>query len=299
MGLLSGSVSISRFNVTKVPTKPDFEKAGFREIEPGSEVRLSRGFVPIEPGEPYKFGHKRWAFRVRIDRLRPDPTTVRERYRALIRTELDAGAEYVGPKKRKELRTLAEEEVLVRTSPTSRIIEGVIDGKELYVASTARNQIGIVLEVLREINISAEPKAPWTDREQPEVESEVSIQEPGQSILGARFLRDMWGDAELTIEPEAGYVRLCTADTKVTLAGVVEHDLMHFIEHEAEIVNAKMTTGEITFRFDALSFSVSNLRVDTERYDHWTNLLDARLEKISEVFDLLEAKFEEVVSALG
>ena len=45
MGLLSGSVSITRFNVTKMPAKPDFDKAAFKEIAEGSEVRLSRGFV--------------------------------------------------------------------------------------------------------------------------------------------------------------------------------------------------------------------------------------------------------------
>lgn len=298
MGLLSGSVSITRFNITKFPKKPDFERAAFREIPEGSEVRLSRGFLPLELDEPFEFGHRRWAFRVRIDRVRPDATLVKERFRQLVKTELDSGAEFVGPKMRKQLRALAEEEIVVRTSPTSRIIEGAIDGPELYIASTAKNQIGIVLEVLREIGIVAEPKAPWTDRDQPEIESVISAHEPGQSVLGARFLKEMWGDAELTIEPESGFVRLQTSDTKVTLSGGVGHEMMHFMEHEAEITNAKLTTGEVSFRFDALAFSVSNLRIDTERFDHWTNTLDARLEKIGEVFDLLEAKFEEAVELM-
>ena len=40
MGLLSGSVSVTRYNITKMPRKPDFEPARFLEIQPGSESVL-------------------------------------------------------------------------------------------------------------------------------------------------------------------------------------------------------------------------------------------------------------------
>ncbi len=300
MGLMSGSVSVTRYNLTKMPKKLDFEQARFQEIQPGSELRLSKGFIPMEPGAEYELGHRRWAFRVRIDQLRPDPTQVRERYRELVRAELDAGTEIVGPKKRKELRTLAEEEILVATSPTTRIVEGAIDGRVLYVASAAKSQLGIVLEQLRRLGLDAQPKAPWTDRELPEYQSEVfESHEPGESALGCRFLKDLVGDMELTIEPESGYVKLRTSETHVTISGGVLHDLLHFIETDAEILSAKVTTGETSFRFDAPSYRLSNLRIETERHEHWTETLDERLEKISDVFDLLDAKFDDLIAELG
>jgi len=300
MGLLSGSVSVTRYNLTKLPKKLDFDRARFQEIQPGSEVRMSKGFIPMEPGADYEVGHRRWAFRVRIDQLRPDATQVRERYRDLIRTELDAGAESVGPKKRKELRSLAEEEILVNTSPTTRIIEGAIDGRVLYVASTAKSQLGIVLEELRRLGVEAQAKAPWTDRDVPAYHSDVfESHEPGESALGCRFLKDLVGDMELTIEPESGYVKLRTSDTNVTISGGVLHDLLHFIETDAEILSAKVTTGETSFRFDAPSYRLSNLRIETERHGHWTERLEERLEKISDVFDLLDAKFDDLIAQLS
>lgn len=300
MGLLSGSVSVTRYNLTKMPKKLDFDKARFQEIQPGSEIRLSQGFIPMEPGADYEVGHRRWGFRVRIDQLRPDATQVRERYRELIRTELDAGAESVGPKKRKELRSLAEEEILVTTSPSTRIIEGAIDGRILYVASAAKSQLGIVLEQLRRLGVEAQLKAPWTDREVPAYHSDVfESHEPGESALGCRFLKDLVGDMELTIEPESGYVKLRTTDTNVTISGGVLHDLLHFIETEAEILSAKVTTGETSFRFDAPSYRLSNLRIETERHGHWTERLEERLERISDVFDLLDAKFDDLIAQLS
>ena len=115
MGLLTGSISISRFNVLAKPAELDFEPAAFREIMPGSQVRESVGFVPFEPEAPYEVGAQRWAFRVRIDRLKADPTGVRERLKQLVKTEMEqSGLPFVGSKKRKELRHLAEEELLVR-----------------------------------------------------------------------------------------------------------------------------------------------------------------------------------------
>ena len=52
MGLLSGTVSVTRFNVSVPPDGPDFERARFWAIEPGSEVRERMGFVPFEVEVP-------------------------------------------------------------------------------------------------------------------------------------------------------------------------------------------------------------------------------------------------------
>src|SRR5688500_11941065 len=107
MGLLRGSATVTRFQVVHVPPAPDFERARFEEIPPASEVRERIGFVPFEPGAPYEVGTRRFAFRVRIDRRKPDPTAVRERLADLVRTEMEAsGRDWVGSKRKRELRQL-------------------------------------------------------------------------------------------------------------------------------------------------------------------------------------------------
>lgn len=293
MGLLSGAVSVSRYNVTSCPEEPDFERARFTEIPTGSEVKERVGFVPFEPEAPYEVGARRFAFRVRIDKVRPDPTLVRERVKQLVRVELETtGTPYVGPKKRKQLRHLAEEEILPRTSPTSRIVEGVIDGGLLYVGTTASTHLGTVLLQLRQIGVVAEMKTPWVDGGEPEVMSDfVETREAGESVLGCRFLKALMGDPDLLVEPESGHVRLQTPDAKVTLTGAVLPELHRYVERGAEILAAKLTTPETSFKLDALSWRLSGLKVEAGRHDHWTQLLDERLERIGSVFELLDAKY--------
>jgi hypothetical protein len=295
MGLLSGSVSVSRFNVTKLPKTVDFDRAAFREIEPGSEIRVRQGFVPPDVGVPYEAGTKRWAFRARMDRLRADPTLLRERFRQLVHAEIAAGAQFLSAKRRREIREQADEELTAQTLPSSRIIEGCLDGRVLYVASTAMAYLGVVTELLRKIGVHVEPKAPWIDRgdlESPA--SVVSDLQPGQSVLGSRLLKELLGDSEVSIAEDNGYARLQTPDTKVTLSGSVLHELMHYVELDSEILVANMTAGEVTFRFDALSFRLSILKIETSKHEHWTERLDERLEKIAAVFDLLDRKFIEL-----
>lgn len=293
MGLLSGSASVTRFAVTARPPEPDFEAAAFRAIAPGSEVRESIGFLPFEPGADYRVGHARWAFRLRVDRLRPDPTAVAERLKQLVAAEIEAtGAPFVAPGKRKRLKELAEEELIVQSSPRSKIVEGAIDGDVLYLGTTAKNAIGLATGLLRRIGVAVEPKAPWLDREEPAVESEtVETREPGESILGCRFLAALAGETDLFFEPIAGSVRLAAGATRVTLADVVLADVLAYLERGAEVLAAKLTTGEITFRLDGASWRIGGLAIDAGRHDHWTELLDARLERIAAVYELLDAKY--------
>ncbi len=300
MGLLSGPVSVTRFNVAPFPDVPDFESERFIEIQPGSEVRERVGFVPMEPEAPYEVGQGRYAFRVRIDKLKPDPTAVKERVKQLVRTELDAGAEFVGARKKKELKQLAEEELIVKTTPASKIVECCLDGKVLYVASTAKQHLGKVIAQLRKIGVVADHKTPWIDRGDPEVESEiVPAYEPGQSVLGCRFLKALMGDRELMFEGEVGYAQLQTGEARITLSGAITSDLHRYVQRGAEILAAKLLTGDAAFRLDALSFRLASLRVETSRHEHWIELLDERLEKIAGVFELLESKYKELASRLG
>lgn len=301
MALLSGSASIARFKITSRPEEPDFEAARFTEIAPGSEVRESIGFVPMEPGAEYRVGHRRFAFRVRIDTLRPDPTAVRERVRDLISAELEAtGNPYVGSRQRRRLRELAEEELIVRSAPRSRIVEGAIDGGVLYVGTTAKSRLGTVLVLLQRIGVYTAPMAPWIDDqvaagEDPGLESTVvEAPQEGQSVLGCRFLKALVGDRELFIEPASGSVRLATHDTRVSLSGAVLGDLLRYLERGAEILSAKLTTGEISLRLDALDFHIGGLRIESGRHEHWSELLDERLEAITAAWELLDRKYVEL-----
>ncbi|MEM7481003.1 MAG: hypothetical protein AAF481_07490 [Acidobacteriota bacterium] len=293
MPLISGSASVTRFSIVHSPEPPDFERAAFHGIAPGSEVRDAVGFVPFELGAPWEVGHRRYAFRVQIDKLRPDPVAVKERLKQLVHVEQEqTGAPFVGPKKRKRLKELAEEELISQARPRSQIIECCMDGPLLYVGTTAKAYLGTVLQLLRQIDVVADYKAPWIDLDEPEVDGEiVETTEPGQSVLGCRFLKAVLGDRDIMVEPEAGYVRLQTREARITLTGAVLNDLRHYVKKDAELLAAKLVAGESAFRFDALSWRIGSLRIETARHEHWTDLLDERLEKVSGVYELLDRKY--------
>jgi hypothetical protein len=294
MGLLSGTVAVTRFNVAVPAEGPDFERARFWEIEPGSEVRERMGFVPFELDAPWEVAQGRYVFRMRIDRIRPDATAVKERLRELVRGEMEAtGKTFVGPKTRKKLRDLAEAESAMRQAPRTKIVECCIDGPILYVASTAKTYLGTVISLLRHAGVEGEFKAPWLD-EAPEADelSDVVIpREPGESVLGCRFLRVLLEEPDVMVEPEAGSVRLATREARVSLAGAVLNELYRYLEEGAEILSAKIHVGAVPLRFDALSYRVSGLKLEPVRNEHWTIDLDQRLEQIAGVFELLDGKY--------
>jgi hypothetical protein len=294
MGLLSGTVAVTRFNVAVPAEGPDFERARFWEIEPGSEVRERMGFVPFELDAPWEVAQGRYVFRMRIDRIRPDATAVKERLRELIKGEMEStGKTFVGPKTRKKLRDLAEAESAMRQAPRTKIVECCIDGPILYVASTAKTYLGTVISLLRHAGVEGEFKAPWLD-EAPEADetSDVVIpREPGESVLGCRFLRILLEEPDVMVEPEAGSVRLATREARVSLAGAVLNELYRYLEEGAEILSAKIHVGAVPLRFDALSYRVSGLKLEPVRNEHWTIDLDQRLEQIAGIFELLDGKY--------
>ncbi|HSK79821.1 MAG TPA: hypothetical protein VLQ45_25425 [Thermoanaerobaculia bacterium] len=294
MGLLSGTVSVTRFNVAVPQEGPDFERARFWAIEPGSEVRERMGFVPFEIDAPYEVAKGRYVFRVRIDRVRADPTAVKERLRELVKVEMDTtGRPFVGSKTKKKLRELAEAELCMNQAPRTKIIEGCIDGPILYVASTAKTVLGTVLTLLRSAGVEGDFKAPWLD-EAPEVDemSDVVVpKEPGQSVLGCRFLRALLEEPEVMVEPETGSVRLATREAKVSLSGAVMNELFRYVEEGAEILSAKIHVGPYPMRFDALSYRLNGLKLEPIKNEHWTIDLDQRLEQIAAVFEVLDTKY--------
>jgi hypothetical protein len=302
MGILSGTVSVTRYNVAVPLEGPDFERATFHEIEPGSEVRERAGFVPFDLDAPYEVGKGRYAFRVRIDRLRPDATAVRERVRELVKAEMEAtGAPFVGAKGRRRLRELAEQELIRRQAPRTTILECCIDGSLLYVGSTAKSWLGMVLALLRQAGVAAELKAPWLD-EAPEADEASDIvlpSEPGESVLGCRFLRALLEEPEVMVEPEKGSVRLATREARVTLTGGVLRELFRYLEEGAEILSAKLLLGPTALRFDALSYRLASVKLEPVKAEHWTIELDQRLEQIAAVWEQLDAKYQALRHRLG
>jgi hypothetical protein len=305
MGLLSATVAVTRFNVAVPPEGPDFERARFWEIEPGSEVRERMGFVPFELDAPWEVARGRYVFRLRIDRIRPDATAVKERLRELVKAEMEAtGKTFVGPKTRKKLRDLAEAESAMRQAPRTRIVECCIDGPILYVLSTAKTYLGTVLALLRQAGVEGDFKAPWLDEapETAEMSDVVIPKEPGQSVLGCRFLRALLEESDVMVEPETGSVRLATREARVTLAGAVLNELFRYLEEGAEILSAKIFVGAIPFRFDALSYRLSGVKLEPVKNEHWTIDVDQRLEQIAGVFETLDGKYavlKEKINATG
>ncbi len=293
MGLLSGSASVTRCIATSRPDTLDFDDFPFEELPPGTTIRDRVGFLPFEPGAQYQVGQHRWAFRVRIDTLKPDPTAVQEYLKELIRAEREAtGIPFVHPRKKRTLKQLAEEELLIKATPRSRVIECCLDDHTLWVGTIANTHIGTILGQLHGMGLHTDFSTPWMNEGEDLTPSEiVNIKEPWQSILGCRFLRLLLEEPDIAVEPESGAVRLATRDAKITLTGAVMNELLRYVERGAEILSAKMATADATFRFDALNYRLAGLRIETESHEHWEELLDERLEKIAAVHELLDGKF--------
>jgi len=294
MGLLSGSMSVTRCRVTARPDEPDFGALRFVEIDAGSQVRERFGFVPFEPEAPYRIGHTRWAFRLRVDRLRPDPTAVAERLKEMVVAEREAtGEAFVSARKRKLLRVQAEEELLVRATPRSKVVECVLDDTRLYIGTSANAWLGLVLGALREIGVVADFSSPWLDRGQEQMASAlVEAREPWQSVWGCRFLKALVSDPEVMIEPEAGAVRLATPGASVSLTGGVMNELLRYLERDVEVLSAKLLLDDVAFRLDGLNWRLSGLRVVAEVYDSWTDTVGERIDAVAELLDRLDAKYE-------
>ncbi len=295
MGFLSGSLACTRFKIVAAPDAIDFDAAPFRLIQPGSNITESTGFVPFELDEAYEFGVRKYAFRVRIDKINVDSTLVKERLRELIKTELDMGR-HIGPKIKRKLKDLAQQEILARSAARSKVIEGVIDNQLLYVGSTSKSHLGTVLELLKSIGVEVEYKTPWLDRGLEEEFSDlIDLKEPGQSLYGCRFLRALLAQEQI-VEPEKGSVKLAaTSNAKVTLGGEVLGELDRYIEEGAEVLSAKLILGEVSLTFDGLSYRINGLKLENVKADHWHEILGTRLDMLADVWDTLDTKFEDLL----
>lgn len=294
MGLISGSAACTRFNVIAMQhDELNFDLIPFRPIQPQSNLREQEGFIPFEPDEPFEIGARRWAFRVRIDKVTFDSTLVGEMVKRMVKEETEA----VGPpspKKRRQFRQDAEDALMAHPVPRVKVIECVLEESVLYVGSTSKGHLGTVLELLKRIGVEAEVKTPWLDAGQEEEFSEIiELKEPGQSVHGSRFLKALLNDPDVLVEPEKGSVKLMSKDgAKLSLAGPVLNELDRCLEQEAMPLNAKLLMNEFSFSFDALSYRINGLKLDTFKNKHWTEALDERLDKIKELYAWLDEKYQ-------
>ena len=298
MGLIKGSVSCTRFNTVSLPETLDFDQVAYHPISPGSTLREREGFVPFEPGESYEIGARRWAFRVRIDKIQLDATSVNERLKELIKHE----TETVGPpspKTRQKLKQLAEDELMAHPMPRSRIIECVLEETTLYVGATARAHLGLVLELLKRVGVEVDFKTPWLDAGQEEETSPfIELKEPGQSLWGCRFLKKILNDPDIFVEPEKGSVKILTPEgVRVSLAGPVLNELDRFLETEAEVVAARLMMDDYQFGFDGLSYRINGLKMERPPALHWTEQLDARLDRVKDLWTALDQKYQALFNA--
>jgi hypothetical protein len=115
-----------------------------------------------------------------------------------------------------------------------------------------------------------------------------------RSAHGAHFLEALLGDPEIKFEPVSGYARLQTRQARVTLTGAILRELQRYVQEGSALLAAKLLSGDVTFRLDALAFRVSSLSVENSRLEHWTERLDERMEKITAVWELLDRKYAEL-----
>ncbi len=301
MGLLSGSASVARFQVFERPREPDFDLLAFEPIPAGSERRESAGFVPMEPEAPYRIGDDLFAFRLRFDRIRPDATAVAERLAALARTELGGGGFATLPAaRRKELKALAEDEIARATPPRTAFVEGVLEGDTVWLGSTARSRLGACVLLLRQAGILARPATPWAGTDTSGLELPwLRLTEPGASVLGCRILAALIAEGEVMAEPVDGAAKLATPDLRVTLAGAVHVELFRLLEAGAELTSARLLTESGRFRFDAPTFRVASLQLDVATGGTWVERLEARLEPIRALFELLDARWRALSERLA
>ena len=142
-------------------------------------------------------------------------------------------------------------------------------------------------------------KAPWVRRGEAGESAVDLAAEPEESAVGFELMRELLGDSTMAIEPDEGRVKLRTRDTRIALSGVVIHDLFHFLEQGADILAARMVAEGVTFDFDVVKYRITNLRVVTEPAEDWKEVLNERLEKISEVFEILDMRYYDLSHPFG
>jgi len=297
MGLLSGSLACSRFNVVSLPAVIEFDRLTFAAIPPGSSRVESIGFLPFEPGEPWEVGVERYAFRVRKDKIAVDATQLKELIREMVAVEKQSSGQMPNRKRMSQIKDQALEELLAVTPPRTRIVECYLDRHVLYLGTTSKAQISAILSLLNTLGIQVEFKTPWLDHKlEKDAPDWLDLREPDQSPLGCEFMVKIAHDQEVFLESIKGSVRLATPDgAMVSLRGVVGPELDRFLAAGAMVLSAKLQLGELPLTFDGTHFRIASFKARAFKAEHWTSRLEGRMEQVQATFEFLEEKFQEKV----
>jgi hypothetical protein len=90
------------------------------------------------------------------------------------------------------------------------------------------------------------------------------------------------------LEPESGSAKLRTRQASISLTGNVVADVFAYLDAGAEILSAKLVINDFRFALDGLSWRISGLRFERQRFEHWIEALDARLQRITALFEWLD-----------
>jgi len=219
--------------------------------------------------------------------LRPDLTWARMKTRHGLPNIM------LADRPRKYLRLSPRDDQLAQLMDGSRRVSDLVVEYFRRFGSFGFRQVTDLVTLLRQAGVAAELKAPWLD-EAPEADEASDIvipAEPGESVLGCRFLKALLDEPEVMVEPEKGNVRLATREARITLAGGVLRELFRYLEEGAEILSAKLLLGPIALRFDALTYRLQSVKLEPVKAEHWTLELDQRLEQIAAVWEQLDAKY--------
>lgn len=295
MSLLNGSASCTRLSVVGPMDEPQFDEQAFQTLRPGSAIKERAGFLPMETGDEYKMGEGQYAFRLRIDRIRPNSIMVKERWFQLLKVE----EEEVGPpspKVKRDLRKLAEEEISSTTSPTTQIIQCYMENGTIYAGTTTNSHLDALASLLKKIGVSVAYKTPWDDWGQEADPHHIKPRNPGESVLGCQFLRKLIGQNDVYVEPVKGKVRVVTTEgTRASLSGTVLGELNRYLDEGSEMLLAKLIINEIPLTFHALGFQIGGMKVDSCTGDHWIEVLAERMDSIRAMWDLLDAKYKDLM----
>ena len=72
----------------------------------------------------------------------------------------------------------------------------------------------------------------------------------------------------------------------------IENEVDRYIEQGAEILSAKILAETFAFQFDGLAYRINGLKLDPYKSLHWIERLEARVEKLRDVWDYLDQKFQ-------
>lgn len=147
MGLVEGTISLTRFMVTSMTDTPDFDRVPYKEPHEDSNITETEGFLPYANGEEYQTAHQSWFFRVATFKRIPCKERFQEVYRDLLKAESEQGPVSVATKR--ALKSQAEDIARKPGKISRKRIDCYLwEGSILYAGTTSKGDLGTICELL-------------------------------------------------------------------------------------------------------------------------------------------------------